>query len=417
MSQIELTRLQAMAGLGSKSLTQIQVATRLGISERQVRRLWERFKRLGAAGLASQHRGKPSNHRLDEGLLDRAIQLVATRYADFGPTFANEKLREVHGLHIGTETLRQAMIRAGLWVPKKKRSRKIHPPRERRPQFGELIQIDGSPHDWFEGRAPRCTAIVFIDDATSTIVGLRFAPAETTWAYFTTLRATIEQYGRPLALYSDKHSIFRAPNGLNTKAQTQFGRALEELDIDLICANSPQAKGRVERANRTLQRRLVRELRLHGVNSIAQANAFLPSFVAEHNQRFAVAAASTVNAHRSKDDYDLTAILAIHDHRRLSKDRTLQWHRDVHFVDDPRAYNYQAVDVIEYEDGSFQLLDEDDRLPLSCRPIRSLSELAHVRSSKELNAHLDRPRRPQATTSPKPNHPWRTRLNLPESPR
>ena len=166
MSPVETKRLEVMAGLQTKSITQVEAALRLRISERQVRRLWRRFQHEGTAGIISRNRGKPSNNRISQELVDRALELVAQRYADFGPTFANEKFRELHDVKIGTETLRQAMIHANLWTPKIKRRRKIHPPRERRPQFGELVQINGSPHDWFEGRAPRCSLIVFIDDVT-----------------------------------------------------------------------------------------------------------------------------------------------------------------------------------------------------------------------------------------------------------
>lgn len=416
MSQTELTRLEALTNIRSRVLTQAQAAVRLRISERQVRRLWRRFVADGAAGVVSRQRGRPSNNRVSDELVDRALAIVAQRYADFGPTFANEKLRELHAISIGTETLRQAMIRAGLWVPKVKRRKKIHPPRERRPQFGELIQIDGSPHDWFEGRAPRCSLIVFIDDATSRLINLRFVPVETTWAYMHTLRSAIERYGRPRALYSDKHSIFLAPNGLRSQAQTQFGRALEELDIELICANSPQAKGRVERANSTLQRRLIRELRLENISTMTAANGYLPEFIEKHNARFACEPASPIDAHRDLDALDLHAILAIKKHKRLSKDRTIQINREVYLVDDPRAYQYQRITLLEHHDATYEILDED-KSPLSFRQLRLLSGQPKVQTSKELNAHLDQPVLTRKKTyTPPVNHPWRTKLTLPESP-
>jgi len=390
MSQAETKRLEGMASLQNKAVTQVQVALRLRISERQVRRLWRRFQRDGAAGIVSRSRGRQSNNRLPEDLVDRAVQIVAERYADFGPTFANEKLRELHAIQIGTETLRQAMIRAELWTPKIKRRRKIHPPRERRPQFGELIQIDGSPHDWFEGRAPRCSLIVFIDDATSKLVALQFVHAETTWAYLNTLRQMLTKYGRPLALYSDKHSIFRTTHGLHSNAQTQFGRALEELDIDLICANSPQAKGRVERANHTLQRRLIRELRLRNISTMEAANAYLADFMSDHNRRFSVAASSDIDACRTTQGFDLNGILAIRYRRELSKDQIIQLDRNIYLVDDRRAYKYQKITVIEYENSTFELRDEDDGLPLQFHRLRSLNEQGQIRTAKDLNAHIDR---------------------------
>jgi hypothetical protein len=229
------------------------------------------------------------------------------------------------------------MLHAGLWTAQKRRRRKLHPPRERRPQFGELIQIDGSPHDWFEGRAPRCTLIVFIDDATGQLLNLHFAPTETTWAYLRTLRGSLERYGRPLAIYSDRHSIFQAPRALNRRGQTQFSRALQELDIELILATSPQAKGRVERANQTLQRRLLRELRLRSISSIDEANHYLPQFLEDHNARFARTPRSDLDAHRPVTADDLDHILCIRFERQLSKDHTLQVDRTIYLIDDPRA--------------------------------------------------------------------------------
>ena len=254
MSHPELARLEACQRLQAGLLTQAEAARQLALSERHVRRLLSRYRRVGPAGLQSRRRGRPSNRRVPADRLSRAIELVRERYPDFGPTFANEKLREVHDLHLSTETLRQAMITAGLWQAKRKPHRQVHVPRERRPCFGELVQIDGSPHDWFEGRAMRCSLIVFIDDASSALLALRFVPVESTWAYFEVLRDYLADYGRPLALYSDRHSIFRAATSESAiRKDTQFGRALKDLDIELLCANSPQAKGRVERANRTLQ--------------------------------------------------------------------------------------------------------------------------------------------------------------------
>lgn len=266
MSSSELARLEAVQALEAGILTLADVADRLCISIRQAKRLRRRYRDGGPTGLISKRRGRPSNNRIDAGLLAAAIELVRERYVDFGPTLASEKLA-VDGVPIKRERLRQAMIAAGIWEPDLKRRREIHPPRERRPQRGELIQGDGSPHAWFEKRGPRCSLLLLIDDATTTIASGFFAPSETTEAYFEIMRHYLRQYGKPFALYVDKHSVFRTTRlttGQDPKQPTQFGRAMHELDIELICANSPQAKGRVERANRTLQDRLVKELRLQG---------------------------------------------------------------------------------------------------------------------------------------------------------
>lgn len=215
--------------------------------------------------------------------------IVREHYYDFGPTLAAEKLLERQGISINKETLRQWMIEAGLREGKICKPTRVHQQRTRRTCFGKLVQIDGSYHDWFEGRAERCCLIVYIDDAISKLLVLRFEPNESALSYFNTTRDYIMQYGRPLAFYSDQHGIF----SMNIKeayldtGETQFARAMRELDIKITCANSPEAKGRVERANGILQDRLVKELRLRGISDIDSANAYLPQFVIDYNNRFA----------------------------------------------------------------------------------------------------------------------------------
>jgi hypothetical protein len=230
---------------------------------------------------------------------DHAIALVREYYADFGPTLAAEKLDERHDLRVSRETLRGWMRQAGIWLPRAERKR-IQQPRHRREHCGELIQIDGSDHRWFEDRAAPCTLLVFIDDATSKLMELRFVVSESTFAYFDTLKSYLERHGKPVAFYSDKHSIFRVSkeDATGGDGMTQFGRALSELNIEILCANTSQAKGRVERAHHTLQDRLVKELRLAGISTIAAANAFLPAFMANYNTRFAKPPASDHDLHR-----------------------------------------------------------------------------------------------------------------------
>jgi transposase len=415
MSRPELTRLETLAQVQAGALSQRDAAARLGLSERQVRRLERRLEEGGPAALGDRRRGKRSNRQLDPALIAQALALVRAHYADFGPSFANEKLRELHGLVFSTETLRQALIQEGLWQPHRRRTKRIHPPRERRPQFGELIQLDGSPHDWFEGRGPRCSLLVLVDDATSALVGLHFAPNETTVAYFEVLRTAIARYGRPLALYSDRHSIFRVPQAVKTVAETQVARALRELEIELICANSPQAKGRVERANRTLQARLRRELRLRNISTIETANGYLPEFIASYNERFACGPQLQSDAHRSAGGFDLDAILAVRHERRLSKDRTIQIDRTIYIVEDQRVTAGSRVTLIERPQHAFELRVGPDVLTL--RRLRSLTEQSQIRDAKSLDAHLDRRHRetmPQMARKPPANHPWRrTPLTLP----
>ncbi len=281
-------------------LSQREGAERLGIGIRQFKRLVRAWKQDGAAGLLSRQRGRASHNRLADAERCQITRLLKEKYADFGPTLAAEKLLELDGIVVSRETLRQLQIGAGLWKPKRRRVRRVFQTRERRSRFGELIQIDGSPHAWFEDRGPRCTLIVFIDDATSRLTALRFVPAETTRAYLETLRDHVLTHGRPLAFYSDRHGIFRvnAKEAESGDGKTEFGRVVERLGIASIQASTPQAKGRVERSNQTLQDRLVKEMRLLNISSMEAGNAFSASFIAFWNERFAVPPRDETPAHR-----------------------------------------------------------------------------------------------------------------------
>lgn len=222
------------------------------------------------------------------------------RASVFGATLAAEKLLERDGIKVSIEMVQRIQIELGLWRPKTRRARRVFQLRQRRPRFGELIQIDGSPHDWFEERGPRCTLIVFIDDATSRLTALRFAPVESGAAYLAALREHVLTHGRPFVFYSDRHGIFRvnAKDAASGDGKTEFGRVVERLKIGLIHALTPQAKGRVERANQTLQDRLIKEMCLCNISSMQEAQAFLPSFILAWNERFAVSPSDPAPAHR-----------------------------------------------------------------------------------------------------------------------
>lgn len=265
MSKKELSRLQIIQQASAGQLLYRQAAEQLGRSERQVKRLVKVYRREGAAGLRSQKRGRPSHHQLASALRQQALDLLQTRYLGLRPTLAFEKLTEVHHLDLSAETVRQLMIQAGLHRPRRAKHPILHQLRERRARCGELVQVDGSPFDWFQGRAPQCTLLVYIDDATGRFLELLLTEAESTFSYLEATERYLLRHGRPLAFYTDKLGVFRV-NQERQQADgvTQFGRALQELDIELICANSPQAKGRVEKANQTLQGRLPHELRLRG---------------------------------------------------------------------------------------------------------------------------------------------------------
>jgi transposase len=293
MSGAERERANVVRSIVEGGLLQLEGAERLGICLRQMKRLLRNWRAAGDAGLVSRQRGRLSPLRLSSETEEQIVSLLRGAYQGFGPTLAAEKLFEREQILISRESLRRLQIKHKLWRPKRRREKRVFQLRERRPRFGELIQIDGSPHDWFEGRGPRCTLIVFIDDATGRLTALQFAPVESTRAY-------LLAHGTPLAFYSDRHGIFRvnAKDAQSGDGKTEFGRVAARLDIEAIHALTPQAKGRVERANQTLQDRLIKEMRLQGISSIEAAQGFVPNFIAIWNKRFAVEPRDPADAHR-----------------------------------------------------------------------------------------------------------------------
>lgn len=323
MSVRERERSVVVRALAECRLSQKDGAARLGIGVRQVKRLLRAWRERGDAGLVSCQRGRVSPRRLGAETEAKIVALLQGSYQGFGPTLAAEKLCEREKISISRESVRRLQVKHKLWRPKRRREKRVFQLRERRPRFGELIQIDGSPHDWFEGRGPRCALIVFIDDATGRLTALQFAPAETTRAYLLALRTHVLAHGTPLAFYSDRHGIFRvnAKDAQSGDGKTEFGRAAERLDIEAIHALTPQAKGRVERANQTLQDRLIKEMRLEGISDIEAAQGFVPRFIAIWNKRFAVEPRDNANAHRpwTQTPEALDAALARQEERVLSK--------------------------------------------------------------------------------------------------
>jgi transposase len=413
MSKRELTRLEVIQRVKQKTLKQRQAAELLSVSVRQVKRLCQAYQASGAAGLISKRRGQPSNNRLSEKTVNKARQLLRTRYPDFGPTLATEKLA-IEGVSLSVETVRQLLIGEGLWKAKCVRRPVIHQLRERRARGGELVQIDGSPHDWFEGRASKCTLLVFVDDATSRLMYLQFVEAETTFNYFAGVRSYLNEFGKPLAFYSDKFGVFRVniPNALSGTGLTQFGRALKELDIELICAHSPQAKGRVERANQTLQDRLTKELRLRGISSLAAANAYLPEFIAAYNARFAVAPRAPESAHRplGKGE-DLERVLTLCERRTLSKNLTLSYNNVIYQIKTKRsAYTMRKAQVEVRENQVGEITIEYKQRPLEY----TIYSEQEQQQGKVVEAKLLQPAAARAAARPKQKrgpvpmtHPWR----------
>ena len=292
LSQRERDRLKVLHEVQQKQLTQVAAAERLKVSDRQVRRMLLRLRERGDRSLVHGLRGLPSNRKLATRLEQKVLARLRQRYADFGPTLAAEHLAQ-EGFSVSRETLRKWMTQAALWRPRSQRVKTMHVWRERRACFGELVMQDSSPFRWLEERAPACHLIALIDDATSRMWG-RFTAQDTTEENLRTLQGWLRRYGRPLAQYTDKASIFRkaGPQPLAEQLRgdpmrTQFGRALHELGIEWIAAHSPQAKGRIERLFETLQDRLVKEMRLAGIDSLPEANHFLETrFIPEWEQRF-----------------------------------------------------------------------------------------------------------------------------------
>src|SRR5271170_6315205 len=280
LSQRERDRLKVLHEVKQKHLTQVEAAARLKVGDRQVRRMLLGLRERGDHSLVHGLRGRPSNRKLAARLEQKILARLRHRYADFGPTLAAEHLTQ-EGFSVSRETLRKWMTKAGLWRPRSQRVKAVHVWRERRACFGELVMQDSSPFRWLEDRGPACQLIAVIDDATSKFWA-RFTEQDTTEENLRTLGGWLERYGRPLAHYTDKNSIFRTTRraGIGEqlqgeRARSQFGRALKELGIEWIAAQSPQAKGRIERLFETLQDRLVKEMRLAGITSIEAANRFL----------------------------------------------------------------------------------------------------------------------------------------------
>lgn len=416
MSTKEIERIEMLVQLQEKKLTQIQVANNLGLSVRQIRRLSGAYKTFGIEGVISKKRGKASNHQLPKGLKEWVLATIKEKYSDFGPTLACEKLIEIHKIKISTGTVRSLMIQDGLWNNKRIKKKRIFQLRERRDKEGELVQTDGSPHDWFEGRGSKCSLLHCIDDATGKIQAALFAPSETMWSYFELIKSYIQAHGRPLAFYSDKHAVFKVnrSEALSGTGLTQFGRAMKELDINLIYANSPQAKGRIERSNRTLQDRLTKELRLNKISSIEEANAFLPKFIEDYNRRFAVIPKAATNAHRPLlQEQNLDLIFTSQEFRHLSKNLTFQYKNTIYQIQTERevyALRKAKITLQEKQDGSIAIFYKGKRLNFTT--YKSQAKQGEIIDAKNINTVIDELQKklqvPKQNYKPAYKHPWRT---------
>jgi transposase len=406
MSVKELRRVHVLRQTMEKKLTQVKAGTVLGLTSRHIRRLIERMKQAGDQGLAHQGRGKPSNRRIPDTVKTTVLTLYEKRYADFGPTLATEKLAERHGITLSDETLRRWLRERGIaHFTRRKRPHRAW--RERKAHVGELLQLDGSHHDWFEGRGPRCVLMAYIDDASSRVYA-RFYTYEGTIPAMDSFQRYVQQYGIPLAIYADKHTTYQSPATPSVEEQlagvmpmSQFGRALGELGVELIPAHSPQAKGRVERLFKTFQDRLIKEMRLADVSTLDAANQFLKGYLPIYNPRFSVQPAQPADLHRPRPARrELDRSLCIKTTRCLRRDWTVAHHGQLYQV----RTNVRATHVIVEErvDGTMRMTHHGRPLNYHAIPARP------ERVAEPPKAQV--PRRPVKPTSA---HPWRKRL-LPE---
>jgi transposase len=412
MSHQEIDRIGIVESIESKSLSQAEGAKQLNISSRQMRRLQTRYRQEGVEGLISKHRGKPSNNQISKAVKSEVCKLIREKYRDFGPTLAQEKLVEQHNKKLSIESVRQMMIADELWMPKQRKTKRVFQLRPRRERFGELIQIDGSPHDWFEGRGDSCTLIVFIDDASSRLTSLQFFPTETTKAYMAVLKNHMACYGRPVSLYSDRHGIFRV-NQKEAKSgdgHTQFSRALDTLGIESIQAQTPQAKGRVERANKTLQDRLVKEMRLKGINTLDEANAFLPEFISDFNQRFGKPAKNKEDAHRKvlHTEREVDLILSRQSKRKVSNALEISYKNTIYQIQGNRhRLKQQQITVCDLFGKEIVLLYEGEEV--AYKRFNESKPSQSPEDEKTLNKRVDQAmeRQSRPTHKPAADHPWR----------
>lgn len=405
MTQAELERKTIIEQAIDKRITQREGAKRIGVSERHFRRTLKRYREQGDKGLVSGHRGKPSNNRMKVNTREQIVRFIADpMYTGFGPTLLNEILERSTRISISKESMRQIMIEEGKHHPKKKRAKRLHPPRERRWRRGELIQIDGSYHAWLEERGCKACLLLFVDDATSAVVAARFVDWENYFAYAALCKSYFKAEGLPVAFYSDKFSVFRVNSraGVNKQAITQFSRVLNSLGIELICANSPQAKGRVERANQTFQDRLVKELRLQKINNYQEANAYLPVFLESYNRKFAVLPRSADDAHAPLDpEIDLDFLFSIHDSRIISKDLLIHYNNTAFQImtnRPPQNLIGREVLTVEDEQGQLSVFLNHQQLELTFSSPQP-NKQPRVVSTKSFS---DR------AYTPPVDHPWRT---------
>ena len=406
MSRKELDRVMILKAVTEREVTQVRAAEILGLSERQIRRLVERIKEEGPGGIMHRSRGKRSTRKIAQERAAEIIEVVKSRYWDFGPTLAAEKLREHEGIEISREKLRQLMLEAGLWK-RARRRKKIHTWRERKAHCGQMVQLDGSHHYWLEDRGPKMVLMGYIDDASSRFFG-RFYDYEGVYPAMDSLERYIRCYGRPMSLYMDKHSTYKTTRQPSLdellrgeSAATQVERACRELGIKVIHADSPQAKGRIERAFRTHQDRLVKEMRLEGVSTMEEANEFLDFYLPIHNQKFCVKPLADKDLHRRLPaGVKYRDIFCLKEKRTITNGYTIKWKNRLLLIDNPSSImRRRRVEVREHFDGVIEILFKTRRL--------KYREITEKETKRKIKRPENKKTKQKGKYIPPPDHPWR----------
>jgi len=413
MSVKEADRIAIMDKLIEKRIKQKHAALQLNLSTRQIRRVMKIYKEEGKFGLIHKNRGRQGNRGITGAIKEEIISLISRKYPDFGPTLACEKLSALHGISYSDETIRKIMTEGNLWKAKNKRVKDIHPYRERRACLGELIQLDGSPHLWFEDRGPSCTLLAFIDDATSRIMDGMFVDYEGTFTLFEATEHYLSTHGKPLSFYVDKHSTFKINRQADveedlkdTQAQSQFSRAMNELSIEVIFSNSPEAKGRVEKLFQTLQDRLVKEMRLKVIKSKEEGTRFFREvYIPFHNSKFAVVPAEKANLHKpllATDD--LSRIFTIRSKRMVTKDLVVRY-KNTRYQPLPASgsrytLRHAAVIVEENRKGKISFIYKD-------KTIAHKIAVKEIKQAKPVQVASSKDYKENRITIPDSDHPWR----------
>jgi len=399
MSLGEVKRLKLIQSAIDRQITQKTVSGMLGVSERQVRRLVKVVREQGDKGIIHGSRGRRSNHRFPDKVKEKTISLYKRRYPDFGPTLATEKLLEIEGIRLSDETLRKWLLAAGLWKKKRKRSA-YRQWRPRRTCFGEMVQLDGSHHDWLEGRGSKLVLMAYIDDATNTTYA-RFYDYEGTMPAMDSFKGYAKMYGLPISVYLDRHTTYKSSKKLtqwdeadDIEFLSQFERALKELGVEVIHAQSPQAKGRVERLFGVLQDRLVKEMRLQGIKTKDEANAFLKTYLSGYNKRFRVCPANDTDVHiKLPGNFNLDKYLCIKAQRTIRKDNVVAYNKRLYQLDENDS---KKVCIEERIDGSLLMISKGITLNY-----KVITERPKQTVTKTDQRQYNRPAKPSK------DHPWK----------